>query len=207
MTQTVVYKIGGSLLSLPDLAARIRAVLQQQSGTQPLLVAGGGRTADLVRDWDEIHQLGDETAHWLALRSLTLNQALLLELLPNARIVTDRAAAADAWTAGHLPIICAHSFLRAEEHRLREEEPGACLPHNWDVSSDSVAAWIALNWPASELVLLKSTDMPNGCNIETAATDGFVDGYFPILGRRVNRISWVNARRMPPTMAKRIRAN
>ena len=34
------------------------------------------------------------------------------------------------------------------------------LPHSWDVTSDSIAAWAAISHKASRLVLLKSVDMP-----------------------------------------------
>ena len=42
----VVYKVGGSLFSLPDLAERLRQLWQLQPGTSPLLVVGGGAAAD-----------------------------------------------------------------------------------------------------------------------------------------------------------------
>ena len=79
--RTIVYKVGGSLLSLPDLASRICAVREQCSDSRPLLVVGGGKAADLVRDWDRNHQLGQERSHWLALESMKLNEAFLQELL------------------------------------------------------------------------------------------------------------------------------
>jgi aspartokinase-like uncharacterized kinase len=49
---------------------------------------------------------------------------------------------------------------------LREADP---LPHSWDVTSDSIAAWVAGAVGARRLVLIKP---PN------AAGGDLVDGYF-----------------------------
>jgi len=49
---------------------------------------------------------------------------------------------------------------------LREEDP---LPHSWDVTSDSIAAWVAGQVSASRLVLVK----PAG-----ASRPDMVDAYF-----------------------------
>src|SRR5690348_6554608 len=68
----IVYKIGGSLFDLPQLPLVIRRVLAQRPDSSPLLVAGGGRAADLVREWDSVHELGDDVAHALALEAMDL---------------------------------------------------------------------------------------------------------------------------------------
>jgi len=187
--RTVVYKVGGSLLTLPDLARRIRTVLATRSEGRPLLVAGGGEAADLVRRWDQLHRLGDEHAHWLALRSLMLNEALLLQILPESRLVTTRKAAGDAWRAAQLPMLCAHDFLRAEESHA-----GSHLPHTWEVTSDSIAGWIAIHWPADELVLLKSTSRPDAGVVDPANDRAAVDTYFHELRSQLPPVGWVNLR-------------
>src|SRR5438270_13226868 len=82
----IVYKIGGSLFDLPELPNVIRHVLAQRAETSALLVAGGGRAADLVREWDRVHDLGDESAHALALEAMDLGASLLAHFLPEARL-------------------------------------------------------------------------------------------------------------------------
>lgn len=188
----VIYKVGGSLFTLPNLATRIRDIASQRPGTKPLLIAGGGSTANLVRQWDRIHNLGEERSHWLALKSLRLNQALLLDLLPDAIVVSDKKDAIRAWENGTLPIADAHEFLSAAE------SCGNRLPHCWDVTSDSIAAWLALRLEASELILLKSTSMPEQGTVHTAIDLELVDPYFPQLADQVRRISWVNLRSDQP---------
>src|SRR5262249_34902973 len=76
----VVVKVGGSLYDWPDLAGRLQDWLGQPSERRVLLVPGGGVTADVVRDLDQRHALGEERAHWLALHALALNAHFLAAL-------------------------------------------------------------------------------------------------------------------------------
>src|SRR5262245_62868008 len=111
-----VVKVGGSLFDLPDLGPRLRRWLGQLPAGEVLLVPGGGATADVVRAFDRVHHLGEEAAHWLALRAMSVNAALLESLAPG------------------VPVLDALAFARDDEGR-----PGR-LPHCWAVTSDSVAA-------------------------------------------------------------------
>ena len=196
-TITTVYKLGGSLLTLPDLGARLRRLLDREGAARPLLVVGGGAAADLVRGWQQQHRFDDEAAHWLAIAAMGLNETLVHELLPNSCIVGDRAAAADAWDRGQWPILCAGQFLRAEERRA--EEP---LPHNWDITSDSIAAWVAIRWPAERLVLLKSTSAPQARRLCPAGQSppNAVDPYFERLHHQLHKVGWVNLRANEPVI-------
>ena len=76
MTHTLV-KIGGSLYDLPDLAGRLGALLGRLHCARITLFPGGGLTTDAIRALDGLHNLGAESAHWLALRALTLNAFFL----------------------------------------------------------------------------------------------------------------------------------
>jgi aspartokinase-like uncharacterized kinase len=186
---TIVYKLGGSLFNLPDLPIHLCNVLKQRPDTQPLLVVGGGDAANIVRRWDRLFQLGDETAHRLALRAMTLNEELLIRLLPAARHVISREQAVAAWRESAVAVLNAGSFLECEEPRQPLQ-----LPHNWDVTSDSIAAWVTAAWPADELVLLKSTDLGDSISFETASADCHLDRYFPVAAAGLRRVWWVNLR-------------
>ena len=56
--------------------------------------------------------------------------------------------------------------------------PHAALPHHWSVTSDSIAARVAVAAGAEHLVLLKSVTIPEGMDWEEAAERGFVDEWF-----------------------------
>ena len=201
-----LYKVGGSLFTLPDLAHRINDLLNRRPDSRPLLVAGGGEAANIVRRWDVRYQLGPERAHWLALSSMKLNEELLRYLLVTARIVSSRRAADVAWAAGDVPIICAHDFLRAEPADNSEKlqsTPVACcddLPHTWDVTSDSIAAWIACRWPAERLVLLKSCALPSDESGCSSSAEELVDVCFSRFASQLPEVDWVNLRAAQPSI-------
>jgi aspartokinase-like uncharacterized kinase len=174
----VVVKVGGSLYELSDLGPRLWRWLAEQTAAAVLLVPGGGAAADVVRGLDRRHSLGEEAAHWLALHALRLNAHFLAELLARANpgrpaIVTGAISdLSGLWRAGKLPILDALAFAHADEHRE------GCLPHCWDVTSDAVAARVAVVAQAGRLVLLKSAPAPAGQDWQEAGRRGYVDPYF-----------------------------
>ncbi len=163
----VIVKVGGSLYELPDLSVRLLEFLHSHQNRRFLLLPGGGAAADVVRSWDQRHQLGEEAAHWLALRMLQVNAFFLRELVPQARVV--------ARPTDPSPVAILDAFQFAQEDETSPEH----LPHRWDVTSDSVAVRAAVKAEARELVLLKSIAW-HGADWETAAREGVVDRYFPI---------------------------
>jgi 5-(aminomethyl)-3-furanmethanol phosphate kinase len=167
--ERLVAKVGGSLYDLPDLGPRLRRWLAARSADSILLVPGGGVLANVVRQLDASHGLGEEAAHWLALRSLTLATHFLAELLPGSVIVSHPGE----WRSDGLAVLDSHAFAQADEGM-----PGA-LPHSWAVTSDSVAARAARVMKARRLVLLKSITIPDGMDWREAARRGWVDRFFP----------------------------
>lgn len=164
-----IVKVGGSLYELPDLRARLTAWLAELPASRLLLVPGGGGVADAIRDLDRTHQLGEEASHWLAIQTLSINAHFLQSLLPTARLVAElpeRSA-----EAGLRYILDAYPFFRCDEQRV------GCLPHVWQVTSDSLAARVAIRAEAAELILLKSTDW-QGADWAEAGRAKVVDGYF-----------------------------
>jgi aspartokinase-like uncharacterized kinase len=191
-----VVKVGGSLFDMPDLAIRLREwlVAELNSGFGVLLVPGGGFTADVVRTLDRCHGLGEEKAHWLALHALSLNAHFLASLLPFGRTIEDENYCQRVWVEGDTPILDAYAFACADEER-----PGH-LPHSWAVTSDALAARVAIVVQASELVLLKSTTIPPGVDWIEAGRRGLVDAAFAEVLRRAPpelRVRAVNLRTWP----------
>jgi 5-(aminomethyl)-3-furanmethanol phosphate kinase len=167
----IVVKVGGSLLDWPELGPRLRTWLAG-CGDRGLLIPGGGPTTDVIRALDDRHGLGEERAHWLALRALTLNAHFLAALLPAAEMVADHADMVRVWQTGRTPILDAHALLLADEGR-----PGA-LPHTWAAGSDLVALRAAALFGAARLVLLKSISVPEDLDWEERSRRGLVDGDF-----------------------------
>jgi aspartokinase-like uncharacterized kinase len=169
MQVDIVVKVGGSLCDLPDLGPRLADWAAELNTPNLLIVPGGGRSADLVRAWDRQHGLGEETAHWLALRALTFNAHFLAALLPGSKVIQGL----DETNPGPLPILDMYAWARAVDH-LPDR-----FPHTWEVTSDSLAAQVAISSGASHLILLKSVPLPEGMNWFEAAGQGVVDSFFP----------------------------
>jgi aspartokinase-like uncharacterized kinase len=164
----IVVKVGGSLYDLPELGPRLGDWLAGLKTTNVLLIPGGGRTADLVRGWDQQHKLGEESSHWLALRALTFNAHYLATLLRGSCVVQDLNE-----TPPGLPILDMHAWAKKNDH-LPER-----FPQRWDVTSDSLAVQVAIVGNASQVILLKSVPQPEGMNWREAARRGLVDSFFP----------------------------
>jgi 5-(aminomethyl)-3-furanmethanol phosphate kinase len=165
----VVVKVGGSLYDLPDLGDRLGAWLRELPKSKFVLVPGGGAAADLVRAWDQRQHMGEETAHWLALRALTFNAHFLASRLAGSRVIKNL----DETGAASIPILDMHAWATMVERR------GNRFPHTWQVTSDSLAAHVAIVSKAAQLILLKSVRLPEGMNWHEAARQGIVDSYFP----------------------------
>jgi len=189
MIGPVVIKVGGSLLNWPGLPERLSSFLASLPNPRRVLITGGGRATDAVRELDHAHRLGDEIAHRLALRSLDLTAHLLVAIQPRSRVVESWDHLTDCWDDGLLPILAPRRFL--EEVDSQHSAP---LPASWDVTSDSIAARLAIFLKASELVLLKSASLPSGSDRHAAARLGFVDPVFPNEIGRLPRVSYVNLR-------------
>lgn len=183
-----VVKLGGSLLELSDLADRLRRWLAAQPPLPTVLLVGGGRLADVVRDYDRLHRLGEEAAHWLAVQTMSLNAALLAALLPEVEL---RSSLESPCPANGPPLICdPYNFLRSAEPSF----PGEPLGRNWGVTSDSIAARLAMICDADELVLLKSASPPARGSISAAISGGYIDAGFAQTCRALPRIRCVNFR-------------
>lgn len=127
----LVVKVGGSLF---DRTASLLDIFREV-GRPVLIVPGGGKFADLVRRL----AVSDTAAHWMAIAGMEqFGWYIASHGVPAVSAVT-----LPAEVTVLLPY-CA----------LRRADP---LPHSWNVTSDTIAAWVA-NELAVDLILLKSVD-------------------------------------------------
>ena len=165
----VVVKVGGGLLADLHALREVCTVLEEAAAARRVLVvAGGGPFADAVREVDRRLPLGDDAAHWMAVLAMEQYALALVARVRGARLVETPEEVARALADGALPILAPLRWLRAADP----------LPHSWDVTSDSIAAWAADALGAEMLVLVK----PAGAD---AGAEGVVDPHFPrALGAR-----------------------
>jgi aspartokinase-like uncharacterized kinase len=144
-----VVKVGGSLAARPSALRRTMVRLAALAARQQLVVVpGGGPFADAVRRADRRFHLDDAAAHWMAVLAMDQYAHLLAGLAGAASVVRDESAIAAAIGAERLPVLAPSALLLATDP----------LPHSWQVTSDSIAAWLARQFGASLLVLLKDVD-------------------------------------------------
>jgi aspartokinase-like uncharacterized kinase len=139
-----VVKVGGGLgRGAGDGALRaLCRVVGELGERHPLLVVPGGAWfADAVRDADRRFELPATTSHRMAVLGMEQFGWLLSELIPGAeRSVEARPA------AGRTTVL------------LPAALPLGDLPASWQVTSDSIAAWVAGRVGADRLVLIKEVD-------------------------------------------------
>lgn len=130
-----VLKLGGSLFDhAPDVLRRVAG-----SGADVLVVPGGGPFADIVRGIDRAKGLSPDAAHWMAVLAMDqyacyLHDKTGIELTP---LLVKKTG---------IRIVLPYEVLQ------RRDE----LPHSWDVTSDTIAAWFSLKTLSP---LIKATDV------------------------------------------------
>jgi 5-(aminomethyl)-3-furanmethanol phosphate kinase len=134
-----VMKIGGSLIDeVPGIIGALR-----ESPVPALIVPGGGPFADLVRT---LHA-PDNESHWMAV----LGMEQYGWYMASFGISTSPELRATECPTIFLPYML-----------LKGEDP---LPHRWDITSDTIAAWAAYRL-GLDLVVLKSVDgIMEGCTL------------------------------------------
>jgi aspartokinase-like uncharacterized kinase len=140
-------KVGGALLARVGALELVARALEAElaRGARLLVVPGGGPFAETVRAMDASHRLGDGAAHWMAILGMEQYAHLLVAHIPGARLVEHRRDLEAAYRASALPVLAPYRWLR-------EADP---LPHGWQVTSDSIAAWVAGQLGARRLILVK----------------------------------------------------
>jgi len=181
-----VVKVGGGLGddALPGLCAALGELGRRH---RLLVVPGGGRFADAVRDADRRFGLRAETAHRMAILGMEQFGRLLGDLIPGAELCTDPTRTGSGRTHVLLP---AGLSLDA-------------LPASWQVTSDSIAAWVAGRAGAERLVLVKAVDGlfagPHELTVAELAAlrSEVVDEYLPTALRAGRFETWVIGGRDP----------
>jgi aspartokinase-like uncharacterized kinase len=114
--------------------------------------------------------------------------ALMSATGPRPGVVEDVAGLAPVWRAGRTPILAPRRFLEEDDGRAD------ALPPCWGVTSDSIAARVAVRLGARELVLLKSVTPPTHADRADAARLGLVDAEFPRVSAAIERVLFLNLR-------------
>ena len=173
----VVLKVGGSLLSRPDWPALLASLITACSSRSCCLVVGGGAVVDGLRALDEAMPQSPQLMHDLAIDAMRLTARLVAA----AMSLPLEATPPDA---GSVAVLDVPAWLGIGSR-------ATTLPVGWQVTSDAIAARVAVEHGGS-LLLAKSVPPPPcpGDQLATLARAGWVDEHFPVAAGSLSTIEW-----------------
>lgn len=176
-----VVKLGGSLATSASIQQWLDVLACHGSGNV-VLVPGGGPFARQVRALQSTWQFDDRVAHRMALLAMEQYGWMLLGLRGDLIPAVDSGEIESALNRAQVPVWLP-SRMALEDDKL---------PANWEVTSDSLAAWLALRLKAEHLILVKSAPVDAGI-IECKALqdEGVVDRAFSRFVRRGAFRAWI----------------
>lgn len=141
-----VIKIGGGLTWVPGALDRVCLAVGQAAREWPIIVVpGGGPFADGVREFDRRMGISSDAAHWMAILAMDQYAHVLVNRIPEAILVEEPGCIREALGRGGTVVLAPSRWMRSAD----------VLPHSWDVTSDSIAAFIAGALDARRLILIK----------------------------------------------------
>ncbi len=161
-----VVKLGGSLSHSQALADCLRAIVDNPQ-LKTVIVPGGGDFAEQVRTAQQHWQFNDQIAHEMAVLAMQ-QMALLLKGLQNKLRLISSICAIEHALSETSPIIwspCSEQLNQAQ------------IKPSWDITSDSLAAWLAQQLNATDLYLVKAAPIKTQ-NLTQLAQQGVVDNAF-----------------------------
>lgn len=143
----VVLKIGGSLIEQAEdlLKAVTEHIASTGSKVKIVVVPGGGIFANGIREASRAHSIGDEAAHWMAVAAMEQYAYLLMDK-SGVPLIDDTDDVPEG-----ISILLPYQLLKTTDE----------LEHSWDVTSDTIAAWVAHRINA---ILVKATDVDGVLN-------------------------------------------
>lgn len=163
-----VIKLGGSLIGSNELQAWLDVIVNNGDG-KIIIVPGGGLFADAVRQAQALTQVNDSTAHRMAVMAMDQFGVMMTGL--NPKLVTadcELELAERGWQ--HLGIV----WLASRMVNAADD-----IATNWDITSDSLAAWLAHKVEASHLLMVKSVQVDAGqTSAHALNTLGWLDPSF-----------------------------
>jgi 5-(aminomethyl)-3-furanmethanol phosphate kinase len=162
-----VVKLGGSLAFSDALKPWLDAL--HECAGHVVVVPGGGPFADAVRGAQPKIGFDDRAAHHMALIAMEQYGRALVGLGNGLILAGSIAAIRRAVRDGHVPVWApARMALCAKD-----------IPSSWDMTSDSLAAWLAGKIGARCVLLVKQVDVSGPLQLQDLVARGVVDPLFP----------------------------
>lgn len=164
----LVVKLGGSLANSEELPRWLEEIAVAGAG-KIVLVPGGGPWADDVRDAQRREGFDDRVAHRKALRAMEQYGRVLAATRPGFVAADSIAIIREVLKKNQVPVWMPYELIVGDPS----------IPESWDVTSDSLAAWLAGRLNASALLLVKAFAISEAQPaIEELVSRGWVDACF-----------------------------
>jgi len=164
-----VVKIGGSLAADELLPCWLDS-LSCYGGGEVVIVPGGGPFVEQVRISQQVWHIGDSAVHVMALLGMEQYGFLMSGIRNDLLPVESETEIFRVLKKAGVPIWLPTFMVTRDEG----------IEHSWDVTSDSLAAWLARKIGASRLLLVKSVKLGGSkISAEELSQQGIVDVAFP----------------------------
>ena len=166
-----LVKLGGSLMSGTELPSWL-GVLASFGGGRVVIVPGGGHFANQVRHAQDVWGFDNRIAHHMAILAMEQYGLMMTGIRTDLRIATSLTQIERALREAAVPV-----WLPAA---MTIDNPE--LPESWDLTSDSLAAWLADKTGAEMLVLVKSMELTEPTiSAAKLSARGVVDPIFHVM--------------------------
>jgi aspartokinase-like uncharacterized kinase len=174
-----IVKLGGSVAYSSRREAWLEALVSW--GGPLILVPGGGPFAEGVRTAQDRMGFDDAAAHRMALLAMEQFAVALGCYSEVFALAASRRDIDGAIRAGKIPIwLPSLMTLDARD-----------MAASWNVTSDSLAAWLAGTCAARRLLLIKSCDLAGPASARELAARNIVDPCFPRFAAQSRAAVWV----------------
>ena len=144
-----MIKIGGSLSEKPQVLKTLGVELSSLAKKHRFVVVpGGGSFADAVRIMDERFQLPAVISHRMAILAMDQFGLLLSQVIPESKTSCSLKTAKEIGSGGQTAIMLPSKTLFASDP----------FKPSWDVTSDSIAAYIAFKLKADKAIFVTDVD-------------------------------------------------
>ncbi len=179
-----VVKLGGSLAGYACLQQWLDVLACHGSGNL-VLVPGGGRFAEQVREAQRRWRFSDAIAHRMALLAMEQFGWMLLGLRADLVPAASEADLHAALNRAQVPVWLPTEMVLA----------AGDVPQDWSISADSLAAWLAGRLEADDLVLVKAATVDVGTvSCEALQAQGIVDPALSEFTRGEKFRTWISHR-------------
>jgi aspartokinase-like uncharacterized kinase len=126
----IIIKLGGSLLAQGREIIHFLSDYAEKKAVFFIIIPGGGPFVEVIRKLSERRTILDDAAHWMAVLAMHQYGFFLADGETAIPLVESLEEVSNA---GHICIVLPYQILKADDS----------LPHTWDVTSDTIAAFIA----------------------------------------------------------------